>query len=77
MSARLRDDCFTLPPGVAWTPVPEALARLREGLSCIAGTETLPLAEAAGRILAAPVQALRDNPPGRQRGGGRLCICLG
>ncbi len=29
MSERLRDDCFALPPGVDWTPVDEALARLR------------------------------------------------
>ncbi|MEM6441381.1 MAG: molybdopterin-binding protein [Pseudomonadota bacterium] len=60
---RLRNDCFALPPGVAWTPVEEALAALRARCACVAGEETVPLAAAAGRILAAPVAALRPNPP--------------
>ncbi len=63
MSTRLRDDCFALPPGVAWTPVDTALARLREGLTSVAGTETVALAEAHGRILARPAVAARSNPP--------------
>ena len=29
---RLKNDCFALPPGVDWTPVDEALARLRDDL---------------------------------------------
>ena len=33
----LRDDCFALPPGVDWTPVSDAQARLREGLACVRG----------------------------------------
>jgi len=57
MAERLRDDCFALPPGVDWTPVDEALSRLRDGLRCVTGTEETPLAEGAGRILAAPVIA--------------------
>ena len=63
MSARLRDDCFALPPGVDWTPVDDALARLREGLTCVTGGEAAPLARASGRVLAEDVRALRDNPP--------------
>ncbi|SLN63131.1 Molybdopterin molybdenumtransferase [Pseudoruegeria aquimaris] len=60
---RLKNDCFALPPGVDWTPVDEALSRLREGLACVVPAETLPLSEAAGRILAAPAMAARANPP--------------
>lgn len=62
MTKRLADDCFALPPGVDWTPVDEALARLRSGLSCVVGTEEVALQAAAGAILAEPVRALRPNP---------------
>lgn len=60
---RLPDDCFALPPGVNWTPVDEALARLRASLSPVAGVETVAVRDAAGRILAEPVTARRANPP--------------
>lgn len=63
MTARLRDDCFALPPGVDWTPVDEALARLRGAVQCVVGVEEVPLDNAAGRILAEPVIARRTNPP--------------
>ena len=63
MSARLRDDCFALPPGVEWTPVDTALARLHESLSCVTGIETVSLWQAEGRVLARPAVALRANPP--------------
>lgn len=63
MSGRLADDCFALPPGVDWTPVDVALARLRGGLSPVAPVEEVALGAAAGRVLGAPVAALRDNPP--------------
>jgi molybdopterin molybdotransferase len=63
MTARLRDDCFALPPGIHWTPVDEALARLRESVTAVAAVEDLPLADAAGRVLARPAVARRDNPP--------------
>ena len=63
MSGRLPDDCFALPPGVDWTPVDTALDRLRQSMRPVTGTETLPLAEAGGRILAIPAMARRDNPP--------------
>ena len=64
MSAgRLRDDCFALPPGVDWTPVDEALARLRDALGPVSEAETLPLGAAAGRLLATAPRARRSNPP--------------
>ncbi|MEL6689031.1 MAG: gephyrin-like molybdotransferase Glp [Pseudomonadota bacterium] len=60
---RLRNDCFALPPGVDWTPVDDALAMLRERLAPVTGEETLGLDQAAGRIAAADVTALRSHPP--------------
>ena len=60
---RLRDDCFALPPGVDWVPVEAALARLAAGVAPVAGVETVALAAAGGRILAADVVARRANPP--------------
>ncbi|GAA6209518.1 molybdopterin-binding protein [Cognatishimia sp. WU-CL00825] len=59
----LTNDCFALPPGQHWTPVAEAHALLQTRLSVIAGTETLPISQALGRVLAKPVAARRDNPP--------------
>ena len=63
MSERLPDDCFALPPGIEWTPVDQALKLLRAGMRCVTGVDEVALAEAAGRILAAPVVARRSNPP--------------
>lgn len=60
---RLENDCFALPPGVHWTPVDEALARLEAVLHPVIETETLPVAAADGRFLAAPAVAQRANPP--------------
>ena len=59
----LRDDCFSLPAGVDWAPVDDALALLRKRLGPVTGVETVPLAKALGRTLAAPVIARRANPP--------------
>jgi molybdopterin molybdotransferase len=59
----LRNDCFAMPQGAHWTPVDDALAHLRAQLSPITATETIPLAAAVGRILAAPVIAARSHPP--------------
>ena len=59
----LRDDCFALPRGVDWTPMDDALARLREALAPVAAVEEAPLAEADGRVLARDVAARRANPP--------------
>ncbi|MDH3668136.1 MAG: molybdopterin-binding protein [Paracoccaceae bacterium] len=63
MPDRLPDDCFALPPGVDWTPVDEALDLLRAKLTCVTATETIALAEGAGRVLAEPLTAQRTNPP--------------
>jgi molybdopterin molybdotransferase len=60
---RLRDDCFAMPQGVDWIAVDTALARLRAALHPVTGTETLPTAQAGGRVLAEAPVALRPNPP--------------
>ncbi len=60
---RLKNDCFALPPGVDWTPVDDALARLKDRLSCVVPSEAMDLNNAAGRILAEPAIAQRANPP--------------
>ncbi|MDP2738665.1 MAG: molybdopterin-binding protein [Pseudorhodobacter sp.] len=61
-SPRLRDDALALPGG-ALVPVDEALARLRAVLVPVTGFESVALADAAGRVLAADTVALRANPP--------------
>ena len=60
---RLKNDCFALPPGVDWTPVNDALARLRAALVPVARIETCASSEALGRVLAKDAVALRANPP--------------
>ncbi len=60
---KLRNDCFALPPGVDWTPVDEALSRLRQAVHPVTSTETCPVSTAGGRILAADAIARRANPP--------------
>ncbi len=60
---RLKNDCFALPPGVDWTPVDEALARLRDRLSCVVESTDLTIDDATGRVLAEPAIARRANPP--------------
>lgn len=60
--ARLPDDCFALPPGVDWTPVDTALAALAARLTPIAAIETVPLAQADGRVLAGDLMARRAHP---------------
>ncbi|NRB33140.1 MAG: molybdopterin molybdenumtransferase MoeA [Rhodobacteraceae bacterium] len=59
----LKNDCFSLPPGVDWTPVDEALDLLRSRLTPVTTQDTVPLAQARGRVLARDVVALRSNPP--------------
>jgi len=60
----LRNDCFALPPGVDWTPVDEAMQRLRAALTPVVGEpETIAVQDANDRILAADVFARRANPP--------------
>lgn len=60
----LSDDCFALPAGVAWTPVDDALARLRDALHPIVARDIVPLDAADGRVLAVDHTASRANPPG-------------
>lgn len=60
----LRNDCFALPPGVNWTPVNEALERLRSRLDVVVDIErSVPLYSANGRILACDIFAPRSHPP--------------
>jgi molybdopterin molybdotransferase len=47
---------------MALLPVADALARLLDG-ALPGGAESAPLAEAAGRVLAKPLKALRTQPP--------------
>ncbi len=60
---KLANDCFALPPGVDWTPVDEALSMLRARLRPIVGRAVVPVAQAAGRVLAEAAIARRSNPP--------------
>ena len=60
----LRNDCFALPPGVNWTPVEEALGRLRSRLHPVVGVDqAVPLSQVNGRILAKDIYAPRAHPP--------------
>ena len=59
----LRNDCFAMPQGAHWTPVDDALAHLRAHLAPVTATDAIPLMQAAGRILSAPVTATRSHPP--------------
>jgi len=60
----LRNDCFALPPGVNWTPVEEALERLRSRLHPVVEVEHgVALSLVNGRILASDVYAPRAHPP--------------
>ncbi|MEM6971855.1 MAG: gephyrin-like molybdotransferase Glp [Pseudomonadota bacterium] len=62
-----RDDCFaaapSLPPGVDWTPVDDALAGLRAASAPLTDCEELPIAACDGRRLALDAVAARANPP--------------
>jgi molybdopterin molybdotransferase len=60
---KLRNDCFAMPQGVDWVPVDDALDRLRASLHPVVAVETVPVAQAAGRILATDAVAQRSNPP--------------
>lgn len=60
----LRNDCFALPPGVNWTPIEEALTRLKSRLHRVVGIDAaVPLSEINGRVLAEDVVAPRSHPP--------------
>jgi molybdopterin molybdotransferase len=59
--AQLSDDCFAF--GGALMSGAEALDRIRATALPVPAIESVPLAEAAGRILAAPIVAGLDVPP--------------
>ncbi len=63
MTKKLQNDCFALPPGINWTPVREALDALKTRMTAVTGIEELAIEDAAGRILAANVSAVRSHPP--------------
>jgi molybdopterin molybdotransferase len=58
---QLTDDCFAF--GGDLMTVGEALTRLKERIETVAGTETLPLKDVDGRVLAADVIAVNGSPP--------------
>ncbi|WP_435258501.1 molybdopterin-binding protein [Thioclava sp. FR2] len=60
---RLRNDCFAMPQGVDWMPVDLALDRLNAALAPVTTIETVQIAKAGGRVLAADAIARRANPP--------------
>lgn len=63
-AAPLKNDCFALPPGVNWTPVEEALERLKARLHPVVSVESgVALADAMGRVLAVDIVAPRAHPP--------------
>ncbi len=57
---RLIDDCFAHPGQLIRHD--EAIDALRSRISCVAGTQTVMLDDAAGRIIAAPVSAPHPVP---------------
>ncbi|MBO9406413.1 molybdopterin molybdenumtransferase MoeA [Shimia sp. R9_1] len=59
----LKNDCFALPADTHWTPVSDALERLKERLHICVPVEQVALSEGLGRILAQDVVAQRSNPP--------------
>lgn len=59
--AQLSNDCFAF--GRALMSVDEARALVEERLSVVADTETVPLFDADGRVLAADIVAPLDLPP--------------
>ncbi len=59
----LKNDCFAMPQGAHWTPVAEALAHLQSHLGAVTTTQSLAIADAAGRFLAEDVTAARAHPP--------------
>lgn len=58
---QLTDDCFAFDG--ALMPVETALERIRDRLRAVAGTTTVPLDDAFGRVLASAVISTRDVPP--------------
>ena len=60
---KLNNDCFALPSGVDWIPVPKVFELLQKALHISVIANSLPVEEACGYILAAPIVAQRCSPP--------------
>ena len=60
---KLTNNCFSLPRGVNWMPVSEALSKLKKSLQIIAQVEEILVDEANGRILSKSPKAIRSSPP--------------
>ncbi len=58
---QLKDDCFSVGPGMM--PVDEAIALIAERLPVLTSTETVPIVEADGRVAAEDAFAQSDVPP--------------
>ncbi len=58
---QITDDCFA--PGAGLMTASEALARIRDLAHPVTGTETVALADAHGRVLAADLVSAIDVPP--------------
>ena len=77
----LKNDCFALPQGTNWTPVDDALERLKSVSKCLVETEKMSAKDAIGRILATNIPnsfaqfffdaeySLGNNPPSGVEGG--------
>ncbi|MFQ3355440.1 MAG: molybdopterin molybdotransferase [Paracoccaceae bacterium] len=59
----LDNDCFSLPKGVRWIPVEDALDRLQESLHSVVKTEWVNLDQATNRVLSENIFATRSSPP--------------
>ena len=59
----LRDDCFALPPGFDWIPVPKVFELLESILDVRVRALSRPLADACGNVLAEQIFAKCCNPP--------------
>jgi molybdopterin molybdotransferase len=60
---KLTNDCFSLPSGVNWTPVDEALDALRKAMRPVVGETSRRVSDASGAVLSHGVTANRSNPP--------------
>lgn len=59
----LSNDCFAMPRGAHWTPEEEALAHLRQHLTCMKATMTIATHQATNYVLGEDVCAKRSHPP--------------
>jgi molybdopterin molybdotransferase len=60
---KLTNDCFSLPSGVNWTPVDEALDTLCRAMRPVVAETRRRVSDATGAILSRDVKAIRANPP--------------